>query len=146
MRHFADDVLSARGIALAWSAPQDGRDMPLGAETRCEVYLVFKEAVSNVARHSGGRNAEVALGLGDGWLSLRVTDDGKGFDAPAFETQSADGNGLRTMRRRALGLGGTLDIVSSPGAGTCVSLAVPSERHGWARRLLARGTARSARP
>jgi len=138
MRHFADDVLSARDVALAWSAPQDGRDMPLGAETRREVFLVFKEAVSNVARHSGCRNAEVALGLRDGWLSLRVTDDGKGFDAVAFETQSADGNGLRTMRRRALGLGGTLEIASAPGAGTSLTLAVPSERHGWARRLLAR--------
>ncbi len=138
MRHFADDVLSARDITLVFDAP-DGQDVPLGADTRREVFLLFKEAVSNLARHSGCRNARIELGLVDGWLSLRVADDGRGFDLEYFETQSADGNGLHTMRRRARDLRGTFEIASTRGSGTTIQFRVPYRRRGWAGRLAARG-------
>jgi ligand-binding sensor domain-containing protein/two-component sensor histidine kinase len=136
MRHFADDVLSARDIALSFRAPQDGH-AALAADTRRQLYLVFKEAVNNLARHSGARNAGIDLSVSDGWLSLRVADDGRGFDVQRFETESADGNGVRTMRRRAQELGGSVEITSAPGAGTTVELRVPTHS-SWTRGLRAR--------
>src|SRR5262249_31533092 len=52
MRRFASDLFSARSIAFHFQAPSDDHAVRLGTETRREVLLIFKEAVSNIARHS----------------------------------------------------------------------------------------------
>jgi hypothetical protein len=73
MRRIADDVLSARDIELRFEGPDDGDAVVLGPDVRREVFLVFKEAVNNLARHSACHAAEVELGLDDGWLALEVS-------------------------------------------------------------------------
>jgi signal transduction histidine kinase len=128
MRRFADDLLSARDIELHFRAPADGDDIPLGAGTRRELFLVFKEAVNNVARHSGCRSVEIDLSAVDGWLSLKVTDDGRGFDTGRVGADSAEGNGLRSMQRRARDLGGSFDVVSAPGQGAFMTVRIPLGR------------------
>jgi signal transduction histidine kinase len=137
MRHFAEDVLAARDIALRFRAPTDGDELALGPGVRRELFLVFKEAVHNVARHSDCRSVEIDLGTADGWLVLRVWDDGRGL-GPRRVADPGGGNGLPSMKRRAEGLGGTLDVVSGPGGGTALALRVPVGRVGWARRALRR--------
>jgi len=134
MRHFADDVLSARDIALSFRAPPESDDIPLGTHTRRELFLVFKEAVNNIARHSGARSVEIELSVGDGWLSLKVTDDGHGFDTGRVGADSAEGNGLRSMQRRARDLGGTFDLVSVPGQGALMTVRIPVGRRAWGGR------------
>ena len=134
MRHFADDVLSSRDIELRFGAPADGDEVPLGSDTRREVFLVFKEAVNNVARHSGARHVEIELGVDDGWLALEVADDGHGFD-PARTAEAGNGDGLLSMKRRADNLGGAFEVISSPREGTTLTLRVPLGRRGWAGRL-----------
>jgi signal transduction histidine kinase len=62
----------------------------------------------------------VELRVERGWLWLRVADDGRGFD-PAAESE---GHGLPSMRRRALSLGGTLEVTPRPGGGTEVRLKI----------------------
>jgi len=57
----------------------------------------------------------------DGWLRIQVADDGIGFK----ELSSSRGRGLDNLRRRAAGLGGTLDIESARGAGASVILRLP---------------------
>jgi signal transduction histidine kinase len=131
MRRFADDVLSARDIELRFRAPADGDEVPLGADTRREVFRVFKEAVNNVARHSRSRSVEIELGIAAGWLALRVADDGRGFDLEQIR-KTGDGNGLASIRRRAECLGGTLEIASRPGEGTTLAFRIPVKRHGRA--------------
>jgi signal transduction histidine kinase len=59
-----------------------------------------------------------------GRLTLRVADDGRGFD----RSQAHEGNGLTTMTRRAAELGGRTEIASPPGGGTVVTLDVPLGR------------------
>jgi len=121
MRRFADDILGARDIELHFHAPEPGRDLKVGADLRREVFLIFKETVNNIVRHSGCTAVIVELHAEGGWLALKTSDDGKGIDSP----QLSEGIGLASMRQRAKKLGGTLDVISPNGFGTTVTLRVP---------------------
>lgn len=120
MRRFASDLLGGRGITLTFRSSGPDDDAHLGANARRQVYLVFKEAIHNVARHSGARRADVSLAVSGEGLTLSVADDGRGFDPNA----PSDGNGLASMRRRAREANARLELTSSPGEGTRVTLAV----------------------
>lgn len=89
-----------------------------------EVLRVAQEALGNALRHARAERIEVALSLGPPGVGLRVADDGSGFD-PAAPSLRARRLGLASMRERAAGLGGRLDIDSAPGRGTVVRLEVP---------------------
>jgi two-component system, NarL family, sensor histidine kinase LiaS len=95
-------------------------------ETSLEVeqtlFRVAQEALANVARHSDAKNVEVDLVYDADRLTLRVTDDGHGFD-PAKDT--GDGFGLRSMSERLAKLGGRVDVESAPGEGTRVICVCP---------------------
>ncbi len=121
MRRFALDTLDAGGIALRFEVPEGRQDLPLGVEERREVYLAFKECITNAARHSGCRKVDVLLRLVDGRLELSVQDDGRGFD-PGSESA---GTGLASLRRRVEGLRGSVVFHSESGEGTRVEMSVP---------------------
>jgi ligand-binding sensor domain-containing protein/signal transduction histidine kinase len=124
MRRFATEVCGARDIALGWKAEGLDEARAIGPDFRRHAYLLFKESVSNAARHSGCRRAEVEIAAGAHLFSLRVKDDGKGFDAGS----AGQGHGLKTMGQRARDLGGRLEITSTPGEGTAVSAELPFAR------------------
>ena len=88
---------------------------------RRDVYLIFKEAVNNAARHSGCSRIAVDFRAERTHLSLSVTDDGIGFDVAS----DSDGQGLFSMRQRAKRLGTTLEVDSSVGHGTTIKLTIP---------------------
>jgi signal transduction histidine kinase/streptogramin lyase len=121
MRRVASDVFTAREIAFAFHAHVPREDAPMGADLRRQVFLLFKEAVHNAARHSRCSRAEATVRVEGGSLRVVLTDDGRGFDAAAAH----DGHGLDSMRERARAVGGRLDIESAAGRGTTVTLAVP---------------------
>ena len=109
--------------------PGDETDRHLGADLRREVFLVFKESLNNAVRHSHCSEVAIKLRLEGSRLVLTVADDGEGFD-PAGQR---DGQGLRSMRRRAESLGGTLELASRTGGATNVVLTVPyRSRSAWA--------------
>jgi signal transduction histidine kinase/ligand-binding sensor domain-containing protein len=123
MRRFAEDLVAADGIELTFDADDNaGRNIPLGADVRREVFLVFKEAMKNAVRHSRCQFVRVGLKIVRGRVVLSVIDDGRGFDQRAPDS----GHGLHSLRRRAAALNGTLTIESEPGAGTRVILSVPA--------------------
>ena len=121
MRRFATDLLGGQGIALGFRSSAADDDPGIGANVRRQVYLIFKEAIHNAARHSGATRVDVELSAAGGALVLRVTDDGRGFEPSA----PAEGNGLASMRRRARDAGGALELDSAPGRGTRLTLTVP---------------------
>jgi ligand-binding sensor domain-containing protein/signal transduction histidine kinase len=138
MRRFSSDILSARDIAFRFRAPDAEQDIRLGADLRREVYLIFKECVNNLVKHSGCREAELELRIVNHWIVLRVGDDGRGFDAAQTaqpsngDGASLGGHGLLSMRRRAAALGGTFEVESERGRGTTSTLKVPARRpHGF---------------
>lgn len=88
------------------------------------IYRIVQEALNNVVRHAGECDVVVTLELQPDAITLRVVDDGYGFDP----TQVAGGGrhlGLTSMRERATELGGTLQLTSRPGQGTEILVVVP---------------------
>ncbi|MEP6819863.1 MAG: two-component regulator propeller domain-containing protein [bacterium] len=124
MRRFASDSFTARNIQFHFNAPKADKNVKIDAEVRREVFLVFKEGINNIARHSGCETSEVALKTERGNIILEMKDDGTGFD----QANADSGQGLDSMRRRAEKLGGTLEVISRPNVGTTVILKAPIGR------------------
>jgi signal transduction histidine kinase len=96
---------------------------PRGLPTEHEVALLrtTQEALTNVWRHADATRVDVRLAYGPGGVSLRVRDDGRGFDPQALR----DGYGLVGMRARATRVGGAVSLTAAPGAGVAVRFDVP---------------------
>lgn len=140
MRRFSGDILNARDIDFRFRAPSpEERDIKLGADVRREIYLIFKESVNNLAKHSGCTEAELEFKVEGGWIIIRVSDNGRGFDPDGGgQPDGMGGHGLNSLRRRAASLGGNLKIESALGRGTRVMLRVPVTGRpplGWKRLL-----------
>jgi signal transduction histidine kinase/ligand-binding sensor domain-containing protein len=120
MRRFASDTFSARKISFQFQANGAADDMPVGANVRREVFLIFKESVNNMVRHAECTKVEIEISFADDQLILRLQDNGKGFDT----SRVSEGHGLVSMRDRARELGGLLMIESESGSGTAVTLRV----------------------
>jgi ligand-binding sensor domain-containing protein/two-component sensor histidine kinase len=123
MRRFASDVFSPRDIRLEFQSPALEQDLQMGADLRRQIFLIFKEAVHNVLRHSGATEVNIDFQIEHGWLILKIADNGWGFDL----LRDHEGHGLRSMRERARNAGGEIEITSSP-RGTVVVLRVPVGR------------------
>jgi signal transduction histidine kinase len=121
MRRFASDVFTSRNIAFNLRLPPADRDVKLGANLRREVFLIFKESINNMVRHSGCSQADIEFQLAQDSLLLRLSDNGKGFDT----AQQSDGHGLLSMRERAGDIGGQFELTSTSGDGTTITLKVP---------------------
>ncbi len=99
-----------------WSGPQEDLSRKLPVDFRQNMFLMYKEILTNIAKHSRATEARIRLSLDNGLWVLEVQDNGRGFDAAA----SHQGNGLKNLRRRAEKLRGRLDIASMPGKGTTI--------------------------
>lgn len=107
-------------LDLAGAADLDARLHPEAAHGLVQI---AREAVSNVARHSGAGVASLALAIDGGEATLRVEDDGVGFDP---RRRLGSGHfGLANLRDRAAGLAGTLTIESEPERGTRIIVRLP---------------------
>lgn len=120
MREFASEVSSGSEIEfrLLVTGIEDSRK--LSANLRRQVYLIFKESIHNVIRHSGATQARVCLTKEDGSLVLEIADNGKGFDT----LRNVHGHGLASTRERAASIAGTIQWTSAA-TGTIVRLSVP---------------------
>ena len=114
MRQHAEEVFSFREIDLDFNAPAS--DLKLSVGVRRDVLLIFKEAVNNAAKHSDCSQVRIDFRCENSVLRLSIADDGKGFDS----AENYDGQGLRSMTRRADALGGNFKIDSRNGGGTIV--------------------------
>jgi ligand-binding sensor domain-containing protein/signal transduction histidine kinase len=123
MRRFATDLLGGQGMALLFRSSMADGDLRIGANVRRQIYLIFKEAVHNIARHSGARRVEIELDRDGDSLLLRIADDGRGFDSAAV----SEGHGLASTRRRAASLGTLVEWETGPGRGTTLRMRVRLE-------------------
>lgn len=106
----------------------------LSQEAEEALYRVAQEALTNAQKHSRAGHVLLTLAYLDDLVMLDVWDDGVGFvpaspgDRPARRTgEPNSGVGLLTMRERAEGIRGSLEIESEPGRGTCVSVRAPAK-------------------
>src|ERR1044072_2544410 len=84
MRRFAREVFTARGLRFTFDAPDAARDTSLGASVRREVFLIFKESVNNILKHSGATQGQIIFRLEGARLELVVSDDGRGVGPGVF--------------------------------------------------------------
>ncbi|MGH3019064.1 MAG: histidine kinase, partial [Gaiellaceae bacterium] len=94
----------------------------LEPDTELAVYRIAQESLTNVARHSQASQVTIGLERGLDGVVLRVADDGRGFDSSTPEEHG----GLRSMRERALLVGGALAITRAAAGGVEVRLVVPT--------------------
>jgi signal transduction histidine kinase len=87
-----------------------------------EVYRIAIEALNNSLKHAEASRVAVSLQSSDGFMELEVRDNGRGF---VSEDAEKGGFGINSMRQRAEGIGGRLEIESEPGRGTRVWVKVP---------------------
>jgi len=124
VRQFTGDLLDGRGVAWQLRAPQESELVKLSPVQRRQLYLLVKEALHNVARHSGAAAVSITLTISGRTLSLEIRDDGRGFDPAAVQPDTGH-QGLRSLRARAAVLGARLEIDTAPGQGTRLFLEAP---------------------
>jgi signal transduction histidine kinase len=88
------------------------------------LYRIAQEAMTNAVKHSGAESITVDIKEADGYVTLRVHDDGQGFDMSA----EPGGFGLVSMRERVELLDGALTVDSAPGEGTALTARIPARR------------------
>jgi signal transduction histidine kinase len=124
---FAEQFTRQTGVQVHYAGKlADGLFPP---EASIHLYRIVQEALSNVARHSGAREAWVTLEEKDNHLDLEIRDNGKGYEGGS-EMKRAPGHGigLMGMRERAEHLQGSFSIRSAPQKGITVNVRVPLRR------------------
>ena len=102
MEDFASDTLSPRDIRLVFHHRIDPA-RHIDAHLKHNLYLIFKEAIHNIARHSNASEVEIEFEEKDGRLTMQVQDNGK-----PQEKGASSGQGLQNMKMRAERIKGTL--------------------------------------
>jgi signal transduction histidine kinase/ligand-binding sensor domain-containing protein len=127
LEQFAQNFLAMAGVRCRLDMPLELPEWRLTTEARHNLFLAFKEALNNVARHAQASEVHVCLSLKPETFELSVEDNGRGLEPGATKTKDrfASGNGLKNMVRRLETIGGRCDIRSQPGQGTKVLFVVP---------------------
>lgn len=123
MREFATSLLEAKGIELDFTVEDMIKNIRLDMEARRDLFLLFKEAVNNIAKYADCTHVQISITGSSKQLILSIKDNGIGFSPADTDT----GNGLGNMRKRADALKGTLQIESAPLQGTYIRLHIPLE-------------------
>jgi len=118
MLRYASGLLEANNIQLQAEIMPDAEQLKLNMKERYDVYLIFKEAVNNIAKHSKAGYAQIKFSLVNNKLVMVIADDGKGFNI----NDPLINNGLRNMQERAHVHKWKLRVVSQPGCGTTIEL------------------------
>jgi signal transduction histidine kinase len=140
IRRFANEYLEPTSIHCAFELPEIMPKLPLSVEVRRNIYLVVREVLHNVVKHSGATKVIISLqphppaprpvrqagsppveGERYAAFILTIRDNGKGFDLANVEFP---GNGLNNMKKRMADIGGEFFIITSPGEGTEIKLFV----------------------
>lgn len=120
MKRYAADMMDGKDISYRMEFPETTEKISFSMEKRRDMFLLFKEAVNNLVKYSGAKNALVKVSLQGQSVSMLVKDDGKGFD----RNRVVSGNGLHNMEQRAAAMGAVFSIQSSLGKGTEVRLEI----------------------
>ena len=101
---------------------REGVPRAMKNDVQLTIFRVLQEALNNARKHAEAKSVQVRISFGESALSMKVSDDGKGFDTG---TMKRGHYGLMTMKERASKVGGSAEIESSPGKGTRVLIEIP---------------------
>ncbi len=117
------ELEDSTGIHAKADLPAEHPKLP--PETELAVFRIVQEAVNNVVHHASAKQVVVEVKVKPESILVRISDDGKGFDANASPAEGHVGLGLTGMRERAGLLGGYTEIKSSPQKGTTILTTIP---------------------
>ncbi|HSB92515.1 MAG TPA: two-component regulator propeller domain-containing protein [Flavitalea sp.] len=120
MNQHAQGLQFTHGFKFQMLIDEQVKSLKLDMNIRHEIFLIYKEAIGNVARHSSARNVVVNIDIDRSSLWMKIQDDGRGFSVAAVERS----RGIKEMRKRAMHLKGDLDIQSDR-LGTSILLKIP---------------------
>jgi ligand-binding sensor domain-containing protein/two-component sensor histidine kinase len=118
MRSLAFNLLRTKNIEFTFRAAEELNELRLSMEDRRNLFLIFKECINNLVKYAEATSVNIQLEYTDKKIRLLISDNGKGFDA----TQPSNGNGLKSMKRRAKEMKASLKIESVTGSGTSIEL------------------------
>ncbi|MBK9982824.1 MAG: hypothetical protein IPP15_10455 [Saprospiraceae bacterium] len=121
MRQYASETLEAAQIPFTIDMDDACKQIILPIEKRKDFYLIFKEAINNLAKYSSATNVMIQMHYIGRMLTLIISDNGRGFEL----NKSYQSNGLKNMKARAEMLKGDISIESLPAEGTKVTLRIP---------------------
>jgi signal transduction histidine kinase len=118
MKHFGESVTGSVNASFQFDFAAGVEKTSLNMEQRKNIYLIYKEAINNAAKYAKAGRVEVYFKKQGKELVMTVKDDGIGMNADTIPA----GNGLQSMKQRALELNGSLEIGTAPGQGTRIRL------------------------
>lgn len=121
MKRYATDVLLGSQINCNLHFDDSINEVAMNMQMRHDFYLVFKEAVNNIVKHSGATLVNIVTKLTPLAIEMGVSDNGKGISGH----DNLSGNGLKNMRHRVEQHGGTFKIIHTPGSGTHITFIFP---------------------
>lgn len=101
----------------------------LSSDAKTVVYRVLQEALNNVGKHSNAKEVDIRCQCHSGWVTLKINDNGRGFDTREFfgSKNIVGGYGLHSMRERVEICKGKFQIESAPGRGTTILVTLPMQ-------------------
>lgn len=119
MSRRTDELFEKNPRQYQFNAPAELPDCPVHAEMRHNVFLAYKEALTNALKHAQTTLVRIEVACDGEVLRISVADNGRGFDLGQVRSE---GTGLKNMRHRMAEIGGSLELESRPGCGTTVQL------------------------
>ncbi len=121
MREYASGILEPKDIEITFNIGERIQDLKLDMEKRRDVFLIFKEAINNIAKYAHCTKTIIDIHQLNQILIMTIRDNGVGFDTGVADV----GNGMGNMQKRAELLKGTIEIKSRQGLGTEVAINIP---------------------
>ena len=121
MRIYATTLLEAKGINYSIYFPTQNVDHKLSLDVKNNLYLIFKEAVNNLAKYSCCSKATLSLIVDEKNIRLKIQDDGIGFNTEEVKHRG----GLINLQQRAEEIKGRITVSSEIGKGTAIELTMP---------------------
>jgi len=126
LAEYLHDFSEQSGVAVDLRLGDEAR-IRLSPDREVQLIRIIQEALTNVRKHAGARQASVSLEATREGLEVAIADDGCGFDPARVQAVGRGSFGLQTMEERAAAVGGALRVESAPGKGTRVVVRFPVE-------------------
>jgi signal transduction histidine kinase len=135
VRWLLEQHLAPKGVSYRLNSSEEFQELIESEETALDdktvfrLFRVIQEAIINISKHAHAKNVAVSLAYDGSAVSVNITDDGMGFDVQSVfreaDMGTNTGYGLVGLKERVALLDGTVDITSSPGKGTEISIIIP---------------------
>jgi signal transduction histidine kinase len=132
MRRYVADIFEADHISCNMNVNDNFSAIKMTMEKRRDLYLVFKEALNNILKHSQASMVNIELSVQDNRVLVHIADNGKGFDVD----QPTNRNGLKNMKKRIQKWKGMVVFESTAGKGTSLHITLPVNETSLKRTIL----------